>query len=232
MNLVAALWHLQVTDQEIDEKTKRARQVEDALANDPTVVAARAAHAAAQKQLGELRGLQHDRELEAKGLETKTKEIEQRLYSGRVTSPRELEGLDRDLQMHKRQRSALDDKLLELMEAVEQAQARANDAARALEQAEAKRAHNLEQMERERAGLSARLAELAADRERTRAALDPGVVRQYDRLRQTKAGRAVAPLKRDACGACGVAVPTGLMSRVQAGDAVVLCPSCGRILTV
>ena len=230
MSLITSLWHLQVTDQEIDDKTKRARQVDEALANEATVSAARAALDAEQKKLADLRGTLHDRELEAKSLDAKSKEIEGRLYSGRVTNPKELDGLDKDLQMHKRQRSALDDKLLELMDVIEQAQARVNEKSNALKQAESKRAGDLERLTREREALAARLAELTADRERTRAALSTDALKTYDRLRQTKAGRAVAQLRRDSCGACGVGVPTGLAHRVYAGDELVSCPSCGRIL--
>jgi len=230
MSLITSLWHLQVTDQEIDDKTKRARQVDEALANEPTVSAARAALDAEQKKLADLRGTLHDRELEAKSLDAKIKEIEGRLYSGRVTNPKELDGLDKDLQMHKRQRSALDDKLLELMDVIEQAQARVNEKSNALRQVENKRAGDLEHLTREREALAARLVELTADREQARAALSMDALRAYDRLRQTKAGRAVVQLRRDSCGACGVAVPTGLVHRVYGGDEIIFCPSCGRIL--
>jgi hypothetical protein len=230
VNLVATLWRLQSLDQEIDDKTKRARQVDDALAGDPVVAIARAAFDEEQKRLAALRAALHDRELEAKGLASKIKELNDRLYSGRVSNPKELDGLDKDLQMHKRQLGALDDKLLELMDAVDQAEARINDKTNALEQVEGKRASDLDRLAREREALAARLAQLRADRAQTRAALDQETLRTYDKLRETKAGRAAAQLRRDACGACGVSVPTGLANRVHTGDEMVLCPSCGRIL--
>ncbi len=235
MSLTATLWHLQLLDQEIDDKASRSRQVGEALASDPVVATARAALDADQKRFAELRGTLHDRELEANGLDAKIKELSERLYSGRVTNPKELDGLDKDLQMHKRQRSTLDDKLLELMDAIEQAQARVNEKANTLKQIETKRAGDLEHLMRERETLTIRLAELNTDREQTRAVLslskdDTNALRTYDKLRQTKAGRAVVQLRRDSCGTCGVSVPTGLINRVHTGEEIVLCPSCGRIL--
>lgn len=230
MNRATLLWHLQTIDREMDDNLARTREIVNALANDPTVATARAVRDAAQKQLADLRATLTDRELEAQGLDAKIKELDARLYSGRVTNPKELDGLEKDSQMHKRLRSALDDKLLGLMDAVEQAQKDAAEKAHTLEHVESARAGDVERWSRERAALARRLDELNATRDQTRASLDADALRAYDRLRQSKAGRAVAQIKRDSCGTCGVSVPTGLASRVRAGEEIVVCPSCGRIL--
>lgn len=232
MNLLALLWRLQATDTELDEKAKRLEQIDAALADAPNLDAAHAAHTEAQKRLATLRAQLHDSELQALALDAKIKSIEERLYSGRVTNPKELDGMEKDLQMHQRQRRALDDKLLELMEGVEQAQARVDDTAHTLEQIEAARARELEHLAREREALTARLAELRLVREETRAHLNShaDALRLYDQLRQTKSGRAVVQLKRDACGSCGFAIPTAQIQRVREGNTLVLCSGCGRIL--
>ena len=230
MNNVAALWQLQLIDQEIDEKTKRLHQVDESLAGDPTVVAARTAFASEQKQLGHLRATLRDRELEAAGLDAKIKELNQRLYSGKVANPKELDGLSKDLEMHKRLRSTLDDKLLELMDAAEQAQARADVQSNSLKQIETKRGGDVEKLSQERATIEKRLAQLQANCDNTRTQLDSATLRTYDHLRRTKAGRAVIQLRRDSCSACGVTVPTGLINRVRTGNEIVFCTGCGRIL--
>lgn len=232
MNLLPLLWHLQTTDTELDEKAKRLQQIDAALGDAPNLDAARAAHADAQKRLAALRAQLHDSELQALALDAKIQSLEERLYSGRVTNPKELDGMEKDLQMHQRQRRALDDKLLELMEGVEQAQARVDETARTLQQIETARARELEHLAREREALHARLAELHRAREETRAHLNShaDVLRLYDQLRQTKGGRAVVQLKRDACGACGFAIPTAQIQRVREGNTLVLCSGCGRIL--
>jgi predicted nucleic acid-binding Zn-ribbon protein len=232
MNLLSLLWHLQTTDTELDDKAKRLREIEATYANAPNLDAARAAYENAQKRLATGRAQLHDGELQAQTLDAKIKSLEERLYSGRVTNPKELDGMEKDLQMHQRQRRALEDKLLELMENVEQAQARVEEAARALQQIETTRARELEHLARERDALTARLAELNAVREETRARLaaHADTLRLYDHLRQTKAGRAVVQVKREACGACGFAIPTALIQRVREGNTLVLCSGCGRIL--
>lgn len=230
MNLVAALWHLQQVDQEFDVKTKRLDQVGQALAADPTLATSRAVFETEQKKLGKQRGLLQDRELEAKSLDAKIKELNDRLYSGRVSNPKELDGLSRDLEMVKRRRSSLDDQLLELMDTVDQAQRLVNVHLEDLKRIEYQRKGDLEHLALEQDSLTARIAQLSADRERTRAEIEADALRVYDRLCKAKTGRGVAQLRRDSCGACGVTVPTGLVHRVQAGDEIILCSGCGRIL--
>jgi len=230
MKLATILWQLQLIDQEFDGKTKRAHQVDEALASDPAIAAARAADDVAQKKLGAARGALHQSELEAQSLDAKLKEIDARLYSGKVTNPKELDSLSQDLAMHKRNRSALDDKLLAAMEQIDQAQTHVRESSQVLEQIETKRAGELDHLTSERDALTARLAELDAERNSIRAALASDMLKTYDRLHQTKAGRAVAQIYREACSVCGNAIPTGVKSRMQSGDEIVTCPSCGRIL--
>ena len=231
MSRVANLWHLQSIDTEIDDKTKRARQVDDALANDPQVSTARTAFDAEQKKLNAARASLRYQELQAATLAEKIKQVETRLYGGTVSNPKELENLEKDLAMHKRLRNELDDKLLMQMDKVEKLQKRAEEKSQALKQVQGTRAGDVQHLTSERESLTTRLAQLAAQREQTRGMLDADVLKSYDQLRRTKAGRAVAQIKSSSCMVCGVQVPTGLISRARTGDEIVPCPSCGRILT-
>lgn len=230
MNRVSTLWHLHLIDQEMDAKTKRTRQIDGLLANDPNVAAARAALGAEQKRLEELRATLRARELEAQSLEAKIKASDARLYSGSITNPKELEDMEKDQQMHYRQRSELDGQLLELMEAVGLVQRSVDEKNEFMKTVESTRAGNVERLERERESLASRLARLSTERLEARTALDAAVLAIYDQLRAAKGGRAMAQLQHDACGACGVQVPTGLLNRVQVGEELVFCAGCGRIL--
>ncbi len=230
MSRIATLWHLQSLDLEIDEKTKRTRQVDIALANDPKAAAARVALEQAQSKLAEARTALRNQEMEARGLDSKVKEIEERLYGGRISNPKELDGLEKDVQMHKRRRNEMDDTLLAMMETIEAATRQAARATTALENLEATRALEVAQLEREHGSINRRMEELNREREQARALLDAATLRQYDQLRRTKGGRAVAQARNDSCGVCGVTVPTGLLNRVHGGDEIVLCTSCGRML--
>ncbi len=230
MTQITALWHLYALDQERDEKTRRAQQIEQLLAKDPKLAAAQNARDEEDKRLTELRMTLHDRELESQTLDAKIKEVESRLSSGRVTNPKELTSLEKDRQMHLRNRSDLDGKTLELMEALERAQKRSGDSSAVLKQVEAVRTEETQKLARERKALDTRLAELAPLRDQARAALDAETLATYDRLRSAKGTNALARLKKDACSACGMQIPSGLISRIDEGEELVFCPDCGRIL--
>lgn len=232
MSRVSALERLQTIDQEIDDKTNRVHEVERRLAGDPALVAARTGLEGAEKNLAELRASLREREMQAQSLDSKIKTTEERLYSGKGYNPKELEGLEKELAMFKRQRSELDDQLLDLMDRVEHAQSDATSKSTALKQTEASRATDVAKLSQERESLLARLEGLAAEREATVATLDADALRTYQRLRQTKAGRAVAIVRSNACGVCGVTIPTGLVQRIHTGSELVYCSGCGRILAV
>ncbi len=232
MSRVSALERLQTIDQEIDEKTRRLHQVEQRLSADPALTVARTALAGAEKALAELRSTLRGREMDAQSLDSKIKGTEERLYGGRVSNPKELEGLEKELTMFKRQRSELDDQLLDLMERVEHAQADATSMSTALKQTEGTRAADVTKLSQEREALTARLQGLAAEREATRATLETDALRTYERLRQTKAGRAVSTIRNNACAVCGVTIPTGLIQRIHTGNELVFCSGCGRILAL
>lgn len=230
MSRVSTLERLQSIDLEIDDKTKQAQLVRQQLDGDPALMSLRAALDNAEKELAQVRTALRSREMDAQSLDARIRGIEERLYGGKISNPKELDGLEKELQMFRRQRSGMDDQLLELMEAVDSAQAHASVAAGALKQAEGQRAVNVERLAQERHSLESRLSGLLAERQATVAGIDADSLRTYDRLRQTKAGRAVAVIRHSACGVCGVAVPTGLVQRVHAGSELVFCSGCGRIL--
>ena len=230
MTRVSALWHLQTLDHERDEKRRRAEQIAHALAHDSKLAAAQSAHASDQNRLAQLHAEMQDAELEAKSLDAKIKQVEKQLSSGQITNPKELDALEKDRQMHLRHRGDLDTKILELMDAIERAQKQADAQDASLKKTQASSASDAHKLERERDALAVRLAELDVEYSNQRAALNPDDLATYDRLRQSKAGRAVARLKDNGCAGCGVQIPSGLESRVDEGEELVFCPGCGRIL--
>ncbi len=230
MTPVSTLWHLQILDLERDEKLRRAGQIAQALANDPKLAAARVERDAENNRLALLRAELQDKELQAKSLDAKIKELEARLSSGQVSHPKELGSLEKDRQMHLRHRGELDTNLLELMDAIEGAQKKADKKGVALKKTEATHSSDAHQLEHERDVLNQRVSWLDTERAKTRAALDSDALGTYDRLRQSKAGHALARLKNSVCSLCGIQIPSGLVAHVDDGEEWVFCPGCGRIL--
>lgn len=230
MILAALLSEIQNVDIRIDETQQAIRQLEAQLADSSAVSQAQTLAASLDKDAAALRARLRALELEDAGLDEKIKQVDERLYSGRIVNPKELAGLEKDEQMLKRRRSELEDEILELMDQLQRAEQDANQARAALEAAVQKHEQDTTRARSTLETLNATYSELVIKRESLRARVDPAVLELYDALRRSKKGRAVSPLKGSACSACGYAVPSSLVSRARLGRDLVQCVNCERIL--
>lgn len=230
MNQITLLVELQHLDTRSDENAALRAQLETTLADSNPLQSARSAYETQDKQSSDLKARLRSLELETSGLTSKLKEVNDRLYSGRITNAKELAGLNNDEKMLQRRKSELEDQELALMEQIESAENTTRAKHAAFEKISAEtRARN----DKERAalqGLDAKDTELEKTRAVLRAQLPLEFLRAYDELRRTKKGRAVVVMKASSCTACGTAIPSGFLSRLRTGNELVFCTSCGRII--
>ncbi|MCZ7542808.1 MAG: hypothetical protein M5R40_04390 [Anaerolineae bacterium] len=137
MGKANALYELQSLDLEIGAKKARLSDVNGALGDERPVQKAQAQLAKIEADLRPLQTRHTDLELEIKTLETKARTAEDRLYSGAVTNPKELQDMQSEVASLKRRRAALEDQLLEVMIQVEEQTAARKKAAARLEKDEA-----------------------------------------------------------------------------------------------
>jgi uncharacterized protein len=155
-----------------------------------------------------------------------------RLDAGQVSSPRELENLQSEIESLLRRQSDLEDVELDVMERLDAAQAR-------LKEAGAERASVGAELEAVTSRRDAALAELAgmsgqaADKRAAAAAQEPAdLLELYERLRTQHGGVGAAALRRGQCLGCHLTLNTADLTviRAAAPDDVVQCEECRRIL--
>ena len=158
---------------------------------------------------------------------------QQRIDSGQVTSPRDLENLQHEIGSLDRRISDLEDAELEVMEKLEAAEAVQTDL-RTRADAFAGRQTELEAHPRRRAQGARRAA-----RDRRRQARRPSppscpddLITTYQRLRERNGGIGAAPLVGKRCMGCRMELAPSDLNRFKAAapDAVLRCEECGRIL--
>ncbi len=230
MNQITLLVELQHLDTRSDENALVRVSLETKLADASAVLSARAAFETSATHAHELNAKLRALELETSGLAEKLKGVNERLYSGRITNAKELAGLNADEKMLQRRKSELEDRELALMEQIENADNAAREKRARYEKLAAETNTRNDKERAELHALDATDAEITRKRETIRAQLPLESLRVYDDLRRSKKGRAVVMMKAASCAACGNAVPSGLVSRVRAGNELVLCTNCGRIL--
>lgn len=155
-----------------------------------------------------------------------------RLDAGQVSSPRELENLQSEIESLLRRQSDLEDVELDVMERLDAAQAR-------LKEAGAERVSVAADVQAVTARRDAAVGEIAgqsakaAERRAAVAAQEPAdLLDLYERLRTQHAGVGAAALRRGQCQGCHLTLNAGDLSviRAAAPDDVVRCEECRRIL--
>ncbi|MCD6518337.1 MAG: hypothetical protein J7M05_00225 [Anaerolineae bacterium] len=230
MGLVQQLLRLQVIDREWDEKAQLYQTVRQKLIDQSELENRRRAQQEKETALSEARSKLRDAELELESLQNKAKQVEQDLYSGRIRSPRELESLRQDSEYLHKRIAEMEDRVLLAMTEVDDLEAAVQEGKEALQAFEenwAKEQANLTEQYKE---LRARLQELQTAREELRASLGRAELALYDELRKKKGGVALSPVKDGICQLCRVTVPSYKIELVEAGETIVTCEGCGRIL--
>ncbi|HEY5615805.1 MAG TPA: C4-type zinc ribbon domain-containing protein [Bacteroidota bacterium] len=71
---------------------------------------------------------------------------------------------------------------------------------------------------------------LRHEREKIVVRLDKADLRQYERVRKAKGGKAVVPVKRNACGGCFNRVPPQTVLELRTSSKFHICEHCGRMI--
>jgi predicted nucleic acid-binding Zn-ribbon protein len=224
------LYSLQELDLALDSIQGQKAQAEQGLNAGLALEQIEKALQEAKAKLQEVQQSHRMLQLEADSLRERSTQLEQKLYSGEITNPRELETLQQEVSNVGQQLDRRDLGLLELS-------VQAEDLHKKIAALEKELADQQEAWQSRQAQLSAQLEKLnaeqeslAAQRAKLAATLDQRELQKYESLRKGKGGRAVARVERGLCQACRMSLPTQQLQSVRSGRQTVLCSSCGRML--
>lgn len=125
--------------------------------------------------------------------------------------------------------SSCETRILEAMETIEGARARQEGAEASRDRELSRIAAAGKALDEQDAKLSARLADLDGEREALVAAIDSGLIAQYDRIAK-RHGSGVARVLHETCQGCRVNIPTQLHIELLRGERLITCQRCKRIL--
>ena len=178
------------------------------------------------------KGRSAEREMER--LSGLVSDLERRLYDGSVTNQREFDALSDQREHAVAERGQAEEGLLELMVEMDDLQGARERHLAAIEKMTRLRADEVSRLEVRESELSLGIADLEEVRQRSAAGLPGGWPwRRYawaGLLKKSRGGRAVASLDGRVCGVCRVELPTGDLARARAGQELVQCNSCRRII--
>jgi len=230
MTLVRQLYALQELDLILDRVQEQTDMVEQELTSPVTLEHVQTALEEETERLKEAERQHRLQQLETESHRERSTRLDEQLYGGGITNPRELEPLEREATHVHELLQQQDAGLLELSLLAEESRKRCGHLEKEL-------ADTRVEWQSRQAELNERLRSLVAEREtadaqrsKLAAELDASAVQRYEALRRAKGGLAVAKVVRGLCQACRMSLPTQQQQRVRSGRETVLCSSCGRML--
>ena len=185
-----------------------------------------------QAQEGDLRREQAKAEADVEQVRTRIDRDRGRLDAGQVSSPRELENLQSEIESLHRRQSDLEEVVLDVMERQETTGSRLQAAGAEREQVGADAAVAITSRDASLAEIGEQAGK-AADRRAAVLADEPAdLVDLYERLRVQHGGVGAAALRRGRCEGCHLSLNTVDLNdiRAAAADEVLRCEECRRIL--
>jgi predicted nucleic acid-binding Zn-ribbon protein len=220
---------LQAKDVALSEVDQRLAVVaQDLVVLDQTLQRAKATLEAARRAASD--GQRRRDELETK---IESYRILQQRRSERlehVRNPKDASTLMAELDLAQSVMAKEENEWVRSADAVTLLESRVKDEERNVEALESAQALERAAIAERRVAIEAERAAAAQDREASAAAIDKALRQRYDRLRRTRSGDVVVPLRGGACGGCHTSVTLNRRSQIRSGLVLEACEACGAIL--
>lgn len=156
---------------------------------------------------------------------------QQRLDAGQG-SPKDLQGMQHELETLARRQSELEDLELEVMEKAEQLRADLAKTEAAKQTADQKVVELTQQRDVAFAEIDQEVEQISAQREQIAPGLGVELLALYENVREQRGGLAAAALNQRRCGGCGLELNASELGRFRAAadDEILRCEDCRRIV--
>lgn len=184
-----------------------------------------------ESQARKLQVEQTDLELKQKSYQEKIDKFDKQLYGGKVVNPREVEAIQKEIAILKRQRGELDERILEIWEELPPQREAAEKIEKAISQRKVLLAQEQKHALESRTALEAEFKNKAAERTVKAKAVPPALLAKYESIRQKHGGVGMGEVdvKKRTCGSCGTSLPVRAIEGIKE-ERIVTCESCHRIL--
>ena len=227
--------------QQIDSQIRRLQQRRANLPeqqaldeNAETLRAVAAEYADTQDALEDQRSIQRKREQDISHLEARRKAEEARLYSGELSTEKQVDAQRAELSSLRQRKSAYEDELLAAMEQIEELEGRVEQLTSRHQELRTKAGELTEARDAAAGDIDAELAERRTERERLAGDVEPPLLTLYEEVRTAQGGTAVAPLEEGTCQGCFLEISVIELEQIkaEAKHGLPRCPHCDRLLVL
>lgn len=181
------------------------------------------------------KGALREAEARRKALETEIGLAEQRVARFKtqqleVRKNDEYQALGHQIETVQAEVGSLEEKELEAMYAIDEAKARLKEAEGVVAQAIAAHEGRIKLLQEKETTMRGQLAALQSELETARAAVAPPALEAYSRIVKRTPLPVCVPLREQKCAGCHLKVSNGVETDARAGNKLVYCDNCGRIV--
>lgn len=230
MSLPFKLYRLQQIDTQHDRVNARIEEIGKLCQVDENLSAAIESHGKTNAELQRLNKELKKAEENVREQRIKIETSEAALYGGKIRNPKELQDLQLEIASLKKYMSVLEERQLELMLEIEDAEKANFESSSILSKETNRHDRTLLDLQEEESNLKNDLTHLSDERQAAQAAFSPEEIHLYESLRKNRRGVAVAKVVNKACSACGSTLSASLLQAAYSPGQISRCESCGRIL--
>ncbi|MGJ9423638.1 zinc ribbon domain-containing protein [Aeromicrobium sp. CF3.5] len=171
---------------------------------------------------------------EVETVKTRRERDENRLNSGEITNPKDLESLQHELVALERRISTLEDEELEVMERLEEAQSSLSGVMADLHALDTDLKHATDARDAAVVQIDGQLDAARTDRQQVVSQVPDDLLALYEKVRTAKGGMGAAALRARSCEGCRLEINSADLREIAAADEgeVLRCPECDRILVL
>lgn len=225
--------------QEHDAALDRLKHRHDTLPERAAVAQGEAQLAAGQAELATVRAerdgiARREKALddEASSLQAKADEVERKMYSGEISSPKELQAMQAEVEHMRRLQGDLETEELELMEQREPLDAQLAELGARADAVGEQLAASRDALATAESTVKAEARVELAARQELAGRIDAALLAEYERCRALTQGTGVARLVGTTCQGCHLSIPSTEAERIKRAPAgsIEHCDNCGAIL--
>jgi hypothetical protein len=230
MSRSANLMRLQTIDTRIQIILNRIEEIENILNDDKELIQSENQMKDSENLLVESQKALHQSEFDVKDQQLKIEQTENSLYGGKIRNPKELQDLQHEAAALKRYLTVLEDRQIESMISLEEAETNHKLASIKFEEIQTNKNQQNNNLTFERSRLDLDLKHLYTEREVAIQTINGDDLDLYEKLRTNRRGLAVSKIIDHTCSACGSSLSPAVRQSAQSPTQIIQCPSCRRIL--
>ena len=228
MSIVKRLFELQQVEASMLSARKQLDEIRQKIEHNDAFEQARSTFETARQLLADLEKQYKDLDAEAEELRKNIKELENKLYGGKIKNPKELMGYEQEAGLLRNRLSKMDDSLLDMMERIESGKDRTarlkqvfDEARQTWDKEKAALQQKADEVNGQMVGLDAKRKEILKE-------IDGATLSLYEGIKSRRS-QAVVRVEQGRCMGCRCFLSVSELQRVR-GSSIVQCSNCGRIL--